>query len=135
MFGRFWKICLRYMNIFSLCCFFLYSNFLDIISHLSHITASPIITNLFYLFSVLFSFLVSCFHSLIVSYLSLFHVSTYYFFYFRSVYCFFRTSKSWSNICHYTLLFFSLSIEDGKIRANSGLPQSQTHREKERISL
>lgn len=110
MFGRFWEICLRYMNTFSLCCFFLHSNFLEIISHLSHIIASPIITNLFYLFFCtvwfFFFFSVSCSHSLTVSYLSLFHVSTYFFFYFRSIYCLFRAAKSWANIYYYIPFIF-----------------------------
>lgn len=64
----------------------------------------------------MFSFPASCSLSLIVSYLSLFHVSTYFFFFnFRSVFCFFRTAKSWANICHYTLYFFPFPLKMEKL--------------------
>lgn len=136
MFGRFWEICLRYMNIFSLCCFFLHSNFLEIISHLSHIIASPTITNLFYLFFCTAFFSVSCSHSLTVSYLSLFQVSTYFFFILEA----FTPSLGLQNheliftIIH--PLFFSLSIEDGKIRTEEWTSaKSYTQRERDWISL
>lgn len=139
MFGRFWEICLRYMNTFSLCCFFLHSNFLEIISHLSHIIASPIITNLFYLFFCtvwFFFFSVSCSHSLTVSYLSLFHVSTYFFFILEA---FTASLGLRNNELIFTIiypLFFSLSTEDGKIRTEewtSAKPYAQ--RERDSVSL
>lgn len=108
MFGRFWEICLRYMNTFSLCCFFLHSNFLEIISHLSHIIASPIITNLFYLFFCTVCFFFFLFLALIVllCLICLYFMFPPTFFYFRSIYCLFRAAKSWANIYYYIPFIF-----------------------------
>lgn len=116
------------MNIFSLCCFFLHSNFLDIISHLSHIIASLIITNLFYLFSALFPppppFLALIVLLCLICLYFMFTPT----FYFRSVYCFFRAAKSWASVCHYTFYFFPFPLKMEILGQKSGLLQSHTQR-------
>lgn len=132
MFGRFWGICLRYMNIFSLCCFFLHSNFLEIISHLSHIIASPTITNLFYLFFC------TAFFSLFLALIALLCLICLYFKFLPTFFFILEAFTPSLGLQNHELiftiihpLFFSLSIEDIKSGQKSGLLQSHTHRGRE----
>lgn len=129
------------MNTFSLCCFFLHSNFLEIISHLSHIIASPIITNLFYLFFCTVWFFLFFFFLFLALIVLLCLICLYFMFppTFFILEAFTASLGLQNHELIFTIiypLFFSLSTEDGKIRTEewtSAKPYAQ--RERDSVSL